>query len=204
MTPASDEPEAVASAPAAFRVRVWQITSGDRRAIWKAPQRANVAYAPAGEQAVGIPRRGHTVGTGCSDALVLLRHLSSHAVWLIFLFRPGNAANGIVGMLHFPHNDFYHIAGTLKRVHAGIGHVFDHLIDLLGAAPFQQFDLNHWHNVFALYVGFYDLPAASRNSVAFSLVVSLMRALPIDGLVLHRLRPRSVRVVKRAISGRGR
>src|SRR5262249_85798 len=40
---------AVASAPAAFRIRVWQITSADRRATWEATAacpRANVAYAP--------------------------------------------------------------------------------------------------------------------------------------------------------------
>src|SRR5262245_48297032 len=35
-------PPAVASAPAAFRVRVWQITSGGRRATWEATARAHV------------------------------------------------------------------------------------------------------------------------------------------------------------------
>src|SRR5262249_30764500 len=39
---------ALASAPAAFRVRVWQITSGSRRPLAGRPRRAraNVAYAP--------------------------------------------------------------------------------------------------------------------------------------------------------------
>jgi hypothetical protein len=51
------------SAPAAFRVRVWQITSGGRRATWEATAacpRANVDYPPikdgAGRQGSRLPR----------------------------------------------------------------------------------------------------------------------------------------------------